>query len=164
MSLHYLLDGYNIIHQMPDPVPSKLENQRLMLVRFAERFLSTMSRNNKVIIVFDGQPAMGQPEDIHLIKVLFSCGQSADDKIKQIVHSAENPKVFVVVTDDRSIQKAVRLSGAKILAVKDFINKTQQLKSADSTSRVEKISYVDEVRINEELKQIWIKKKNKDKS
>ncbi len=56
MSIHYLLDGYNIIHQMPAALDlTKLEDQRRHLIRFVEQHRPQGSANNRVTIIFDGE-------------------------------------------------------------------------------------------------------------
>ena len=59
MSLHYLLDGYNVIHQMPDLNRPALEDQRRALVHFLETRRPQGSSRNRVTIVFDGNANVG---------------------------------------------------------------------------------------------------------
>ena len=58
MSLHYLLDGYNIIKQSPRLGPKRLEDGRAGLIAFIEMRQPQGSRNNMVTVVFDGQPGI----------------------------------------------------------------------------------------------------------
>ena len=54
MSLHYFLDGYNVVHQMAGAARLNLEEQRYQLVRLIERKAPQGSERNKVTVVFDG--------------------------------------------------------------------------------------------------------------
>src|SRR3989338_5991790 len=108
MSLHYLLDGYNIIHQIPKLANGTLEEQRQKLIAYIEQLRPQGSPSNQVTIVFDGQPQMMQSLMRSPVKVTFSQNESADDKIKKLVYEAGNKKNIVVVTNDRDIQYAVR--------------------------------------------------------
>ena len=73
MSLHYLLDGYNIIHQIPSLIAlDKLEDRRNGLVRFIERNKFRGSVNNKITVVFDGKFGHWGNESTPYVKVIFS--------------------------------------------------------------------------------------------
>ncbi len=94
---------------------------------------------------------------------MFSQGQSADDKIKEVVEAARNRKRIVVVTDDKEIKFYVRSLGATVLAVKDFIPRLlpekRNLKSKADSREGKHISHSLEHEITSELKKIWLKNK-----
>src|SRR5437762_110274 len=121
MSLHYLLDGYNIIHQMPGELPGKLEDQRLKLIRYLEIHQPQGSSRNQITIVFDGKFGVFGSAESGTIKVVFSKDETADELIKSMVDAAANHKNIVVVSDDRSVQYAVRALGAQVKAVSEFM-------------------------------------------
>ena len=96
------------------------------------------------------------------VRIIFSQGESADDKIKKIVAQAKNKKSMIVVTDDRDIQYAVRALGAKTSGVKAFLlqgnGPGQSRPGKDSSAVSEKvISKRDESKITSEMKEIWLK-------
>lgn len=169
MSLQYLLDGYNIIHQMPMDLKDNIEDQRKRLVIFIETKRPQGSLNNKVAIIFDGRVGIYGRIDSSIVKIIFSKDISADDKIKQIVSQAGNKKRIVVVTDDREIKYAIGALGAKALSVKEFLAAGVGRKkmrgifnreaSEESTRTVKRISRSTECRITEELKKVWLKDK-----
>ncbi len=165
MSLHYLIDGYNVIHQMPECDSLKLEAQRLKLVQFIENHRPQGSVKNKVTVVFDGQGGLIQAPISSMIETIFSVGETADEKIKDIVEEAKNRKNIIVVTDDRDIQIAVRKSGAAIMSVAEFLLKSQRsygkssIKGTSGRGTQKNISHTDEYNINIELSKIWLKKK-----
>ena len=92
MSIHYLLDGYNIIHQMPVLKLAKLEDQRLDLIRLIEQRSLQGSLKNCVTVVFDGNLDIFGGMESTAAKIIFSKGESADDKIRTIVTEAHNTK------------------------------------------------------------------------
>ena len=106
MSLHYILDGYNILKQIPAFNDLSLEDGRRGLMRWIENARPAGSRNNTVTVVFDGNPDFwgaalpGAPQEA--TRVIFSNG-SADDKIKHMVEEDENRRSCVVVSDDKDI-------------------------------------------------------------
>ena len=174
MSIHYLLDGYNISHQMPALKLDKLEDQRRNLVRFIEQCSPQGSSKNSVTIVFDGDRDVFGGMKSTAAKIIFSQGESADDKIRAIVARANNTKSIVVVTDDRDIQYAVGAIGAKAIGVAEFLGKGKSAKNnkhmADKKSqRIKKglsvpekyISKSDESSITSEMGKIWLKSDGK---
>ena len=180
MSIHYLLDGYNVIHQMPLALDqTKLEDQRWCLVRFIEQYRPQGSINNPVTVVFDGSVDVFGGMKSSVAKILFSQGESADDMIKEIVGQAKNTKDIVVVSDDRDIQYAVRALGARISGTRAFIDKAKVSKKMDthkvarpakkgsvkdSSSEQEKyILKSDEFKITSEFSRIWLDPKRKRK-
>ncbi len=56
MSLHYLLDGYNILKQIPAFRDLPLEDGRRGLLRWIDHSRPQGSVNNQVTVVFDGHP------------------------------------------------------------------------------------------------------------
>ncbi|MBN1870216.1 MAG: NYN domain-containing protein [Candidatus Omnitrophica bacterium] len=159
-----------------------LEERRLELIRFIERHRPQGSLNNQVTVVFDGNPEMYGGMTSPAAKVIFSQGESADDKIKEIVAHTKNVKNVIVVSDDRDIQYAVRALGAKISTAQEFLGRAKVSlkdgpigpKSSGKNKKgsgfghqeesVKHISKVEEARITSELGKIWLspgKKHNK---
>ena len=167
MSLHYLLDGYNISNQLPIKSLDKLEDQRKNLVSFIERNRPQGSVRNKVTIVFDGRAGIEYQQMSVSVEVVFSKDEIADNKIRSIVEKARNKKNIIVVTDDREIQYAVKANGAKVLSVKDFLaqgnksqaSRTSNRKRSSKNEKQKRIPRVIEFQITSEMKKIWLDKK-----
>lgn len=174
MSLHYLLDGYNIIKQIPELAPKKLEDGRRALVRAIEVHQPQGSSQNSVTIVFDGQPGIFGAVNTSIVRVIFSEGESADDKIKNLVEQSHSKKNMVVVTDDRDIKFAVRPGGVRVMAVKEFwakmVPKKLQREFSRTISKIREreeeksISKTLEHKITSEFEKIWLEKKDPNKS
>jgi len=155
---------------MPALKLDKLEDQRQDFVRFIERCSPQGSSKNSVTIVFDGDPDIFSGMKSTAATIVFSQGESADDKIRRIVAEADRPKNIVVVTDDRDIQYAVGALSAKAISVSQFLSKgqpagkrkpiaqknTKQAKKVSSESE-KYISKTDESNITSELGKIWLK-------
>jgi len=155
MSLHYILDGYNIINQVHF-ARSKLKDGRNSLIRFIEKFRPHGSRNNEVTVVFDGNRNNFSSLPHSEIKVVFSSTESADEWIMGYIERVSHPKQFVVVSDDREIKFFVRALGAKVLSVKGFMSRVKRKSS--STEREKKPLSPDKVyKITKELEEIWLK-------
>ena len=167
MSLHYILDGYNILHKLPFPESRNLEQQREILIRFLDERRLQGSANNSVTIVFDGQPCLSGRQAEHYgsgsmrgsIRIIFTDGESADEKIKKMVADERSKGHIVVVTDDRGIRLSVRASGAKVLSVQQFIDLRPSAATSRAGSKRETMGQGVRDQIDEELKKIWLKKK-----
>src|SRR5665213_1923471 len=120
MSLHYLLDGYNILKQMPPLRDLPLEDGRRGLLRWIADARPQGSVNNQVTVVFDGHPDQYGSASSGEIRVIFSDGCSADDVIKRMVEENLARKNCVVVSDDKDIFLYARSLGARVRSVAAF--------------------------------------------
>ena len=166
MSLHFVIDGYNLIKQTPGLNKSSLEGSRASLIQFIKVSRPQGSQNNRVTIVFDGATAFtGGQANASIswpsyqdsgIRIIFSQGMSADEKIKELVESADNPKNIVVVTNDRDIQSCVRRLQARIKTVQEFTNIFKALPPSNSQENRPKLSAESALRITDEMKKLWL--------
>jgi predicted RNA-binding protein with PIN domain len=157
MSLHYLLDGYNIIKQIPSLADKKLEDGRLGLIRWINMDRPHGSANNKITIVFDGNTEGFGMVDGGIASVVFSQYGSADDVIKHTIEDARDPKQYVVVTNDKDVYIYARSFGAKILSVQEFTKASKRSSSGTLKRDSKNISLRDQAQINKELSDLWLK-------
>ena len=167
MALQYILDGYNVINCMEMMTGCSLEEGRKRLLKVLAQDRPQGSPRNQVMVVFDGKDGVwGQPTS-HAAKIIFSSGETADDRIKRIVDQSHDVKNIVVVTNDGEIVCYVRKLGAKVLSVEEFMSSGKALpkKSRGKTVRSQgvashkRITRVTEGKINKEMEDIWINKK-----
>ncbi len=166
MSLHFLIDGYNLIKRNPAFASKSLEDGRQSFVGFIERDRPQGSIRNQVTVVFDGKPGMYGFPAAHEIKVLFTEYESADDLIKRSVEGSKNKKDIVVVTDDRQLMLYVRGCGASVMSGGDFFKRAKAGKTpakgkGPSADRSKVITSTFEHAVNQEFEKIWLKKKDK---
>jgi predicted RNA-binding protein with PIN domain len=139
---------------------ASIRDAREKLVRLLETGGFQGSLKNHMTVVFDGQPDIWYPKSISAVRVVFSCKETADDLIKRLVEEGKNPKILCVITDDRALQQAVRILGAKILKVSEFFGRSRSMQKCSikekSVSHEKNISAVTQCRINDELKKLWI--------
>ncbi len=150
--------------------PGNLEEQRKHLINVIGRYKPQGSLRNEVTLIFDGQAGIINFDPLPLsgIKIVYSKGESADDKIKKIVSLAANKKNIKVVTDDRDIQYAVKALGAQVVPVAQFLKKMQPVQQKNATTNKNRkhkeisknMPKNIEMQITSELKDIWV---NKDK-
>lgn len=168
MSLHFIIDGYNLIKQTPGLNKASLEGSRASLIQFIKVSRPQGSQNNRVTVVFDGSTALttGGQANASInwpsyqdsgIRIIFSQGMNADEKIKELVESADNPKNIVVVTNDRDIQLCVRRFQARIKTVQEF---TSIFKASPMNNNPENrlnLSAQAAAKITDEMKKLWVK-------
>jgi len=162
MSLHFVLDGYNLIKQDAGMAKLQLEAGRQALLRLIETQNLQGSPRNTVTIVFDGQMGGDDSRYASGIRVIFTSGESADDRIKRMVDESASPKNMVVVTDDREIRYFVRALGARLAGSREFLrrNGTSSPKKFKSASTGKNMSHVAEGKITSDMAKIWLKGKH----
>ena len=118
MSIHIIIDGYNLIRQSSSL--SLLDHQDLQLGREAlVVMLAKYKRikHHKITVVFDGTNALsfsGHRDYIDGIEIKFSrFGESADSVIKKIA-AGEKEKALVVSSDRDVATRAFSFSPAAI--------------------------------------------------
>jgi predicted RNA-binding protein with PIN domain len=161
MSLQYVIDGYNVVRHASFSVKGHASPTASLIQCIRANNLCG-SMKNRVTIVFDGYPTMHNPQlPSGDCDVVFSQDESADDRIRYIVEHAENPKIVIVVTDDRSVQFHAKAAGTSVMGVDEFIT----AKAASAAARRRKadlkpeLSTLDAARINNELRKLWLKEK-----
>lgn len=128
------------------------------LLRFILEERLTGSSKNKIKIVFDGYHPSFLPErNDNSVNVIFSGEQTADQKIKEIVESAYNPKTIVVVSDDRQIKFFAKTAGAKSLSIEEFVGiDSLAADNGKENQQKKELTYSQVQKINEELRKIWL--------
>jgi len=126
MSIHIIIDGYNLIRQS-----KKLSALDLQDIQWGREALVDMLAAYKKIkahhitVVFDGtrSPLLSQQRDRHKgIRIVFSHnGESADTVIKQMARQ-EGEKALVV-SSDLDIVRSAETRGAATISAQDFENK-----------------------------------------
>lgn len=166
MSVHYIIDGYNVLKQLPDLERRPLKEGRWGLIRYFEIYRPQGSSKNKVTLVFDGKSDVLLPPQRKLKKInmeiIFSQDETADDKIEKLVSQISNPKQVIVVTDDRELGEKVKIHGVKLLKVKEFAKekfpKPDRLSlKAKTTLTIERAE-----KITKELEEFWLKSKSRE--
>jgi predicted RNA-binding protein with PIN domain len=158
MSLQYIIDGNNVLHNPDFTRPKHSRDARLALADFIMMHKLTGSVKNKVSIVFDGYPGTAQPGDglSQNIEIIFSRKETADQTIKRILEKAANTKNILTVSDDKEIIIFTRLIGARSLGVKDFIRRKDRLNRTQTIPLKPELTYTQMHKINQELRKIWL--------
>jgi len=153
MALHYFIDGYNLLWSSERFGGGPLRSQRERLLQFLEDVRPGGSARNLVTVVFDGQEDVDSPTWKGSVQVVYSRGKDADAVIKRNVDNLANPRVAVVVTDDRDIRKWVRGTKAKVLSCAEFLK--GGVKKSGPRAGNPRVDAADARDINAEMKDIW---------
>jgi len=160
MSLCYIVDGYNVMRRLGRFEQGRLQDQRESFIVFLRAHRPVGSARNRLIIVFDGAQELFGMSSITHKDIVFSKGESADDAIKKMVAASSRRADIVVVTDDRDLSLSVRAMGARVSGVKDFLLKSDSVKKRSQESEDESLDPLERQRINQEMENIWLKKKS----
>jgi len=111
-----LIDGNNLLHQLPHSERSRARVRRLVLD-------ACRHQRRRITVVFDGPPPAAAPprEDLGAVTVLYSGSQSADDVIVGRIPAGSRASDWVVVTDDRDLQARARHRGAAIRTLAEWL-------------------------------------------
>jgi len=127
MSRRYLIDGYNLIHQVPQfrgRLDTGFEAARESLIAFVGQFSSAV--RVPCVLVFDGMgtTAQHQPREAHmpfLELVYASQKHSADTVIERMVYKSERRRECIVVSGDRGIRDLCFAMGSLVMAPVNFL-------------------------------------------
>jgi len=153
--MKFIIDGYNVIHQIEQLTGKRLRAQREGLIRLLETARAKSKRLKDLSVVFDGQSDVLAPRIHSAIKVIFTKGKSADKKIKEIVEASNFARDIGVVSDDRQISSFISSVGAKKISVEEFLKK---IYLSCKKEPVFKLDQSEAKKINRELENLWLNK------
>ncbi len=139
-----LIDGHNLIGRMPDLSLDDPDDEAALVER-VRRYCWRHRR--RATVVFDaGLPGGPAP---HLsappVEVIFaSPGHSADAVIRERIARLSDPGGWIVVSSDRSVQRAARARGARVVPAEAFAAELTSMPSP-SDEEMEKPQRVEDV-------------------
>jgi predicted RNA-binding protein with PIN domain len=127
MSLHLIIDGYNLIRQSPwlSPLDARdLEAGREALLHILSAYRQRRPQH-KITVIFDGWQggAFQESRDMHRgVEIIYSRrGERADEVIKRLL--TRKGRQVVMVSSDRELQVAAEKVGATWVAAAQFENR-----------------------------------------
>ena len=152
-----IVDGYNIIHAIPE-IENEL-NRDLMSARNAlaatlRKYQLHEKSIREIYVVYDGVGEAGQDiEDLGLIKNVYtSKDSSADSEIVNILKNMKKLSKTAVLSRDNFVINHARAMGADILSINSF---SKKIAREDMAPRAAELSEDEKESINKELKKIW---------
>ncbi len=118
----YLIDGHNLIGQMPGLSLADPDDERKLVV-LLRTFL--MRTRKKGTVFFDnGQPGGSGSWSNSVLEVVFvRPSRSADDLIRQRLGTAKNPGGLIVVSSDQAVAQAAQAAHARVQGSAEFARK-----------------------------------------
>ncbi len=171
MSRQFLVDGYNVMYRLPGRGPAAgrtLEDGRAALIGFIRECRPQGRGADILTVVFDGREDVAGLHAEPGTRVVFTRATSADDKIRDMVEDAPDPRRVICVTDDRELALACAHRGAEVWTVARFLGsgRDQDIpgvcrKNARAADGDEKnISSAEAGRIARELTGLWLNRKS----
>jgi predicted RNA-binding protein with PIN domain len=125
--MHYLIDGYNLLHAMGALQgrvgPQGLEKARLRLLGLLRA--SYEEQASAITVVFDAAgapPGSKEEQDFQGIHVRFAVHQKeADELIEDLIRHDSAPRQLTVISDDHRIKDAGRQRHCQVLGCLDFL-------------------------------------------
>lgn len=152
MSLHFLIDGYNVLYAMPEMPSGTWEQKRLALLEFIHQ--QRPQGKNRLTVVFDSRQGMGDQLQHGGSMVVFTAGETADERLSNMVRDAENPREIVVVSNDKGVRSLVQGTGARWLSATDFLRAARGAMSGPRRQAPREPA--DSDAITDELKSKWL--------
>jgi len=131
-----LLDGYNVIHKIPqlrDHLTQSLEDARKALANFMMTWARTHNHKGSIIIVFDGRDGIiNSNQSLCGIKCIYTkTKQDADDKIISIVRNSQNKKDITVISDDNYVTNNCKAHGAIVMSAQYLLQEHKAAPNGD---------------------------------
>ena len=150
MSLHYLIDGYNLIYALRNIPAGSLEAKRESLLRLLAG--SKPHGKNRITVVFDSREGGGSRSTLAGLEVIYTAGETADDWLAKRVRAVSNAREVVVVSNDKGIRDMIRGTGARWMKTEDFWRQTKTRPAGPSDTR----PAIDTDAITDEFKKKWL--------
>lgn len=138
-----LIDGHNLIGQLPDIDLSDPDKEAKLIMRL--RSYCARARKSGTVIFDRGLPGGRSQWSNRDLKVFFASGNTdADHMIIRRIERARDPKGLIVVSSDGRIRQAAQRHGAQIRSVQTFAKALRQGPVMDAQARERGLS-ADEV-------------------
>jgi predicted RNA-binding protein with PIN domain len=118
--LHYLVDGYNLLYALPQMPAGSWQDKRLERLKWLLK--AKPYGKNQATVIFDNRQGWGNEERYFDLSIIYTSGETADDWIIRKVRETNNPRVLVVVSNDKGIERMIRGTGARWTSAQYFVN------------------------------------------
>lgn len=140
---HYIIDGNNLIGKIPeikslqniDP-----QNSREKLAFILDRYFSKSKQ--KVSLHFDGFAK--DPIKTSKVNITYSDNKTADEKIREQIERAKNPKLITVVTSDLTLSEFAKVCSCSVIKSEKFAAKLSSAEKGLSEEDIIKDMSTDE--------------------
>ncbi len=122
----FIIDGYNVIHRvarLERHLQTSLERAREALLAYCRRWMQTRGDVWLFYVVFDGDSAVmsSQSSSGSGIRVVYTqTGETADDRILEIVREFGTGCTYTVVSDDRYVFGNAKRMSSDVMSADAF--------------------------------------------
>lgn len=135
--MSYLIDGHNLIGQMPDMKLSDANDEEKLIARL----MAFLGRTGKTATVVFDPPRHGVQERLSLreargkLSVVWTpVGRIADDVLRDLIMLVKDKQGTTVITSDSAVAGYARVSGIRSMSSQNFI-KQMNAPSASAESK-----------------------------
>jgi len=126
MSLHLIIDGYNLIRQSPELLAQEAQDLRWGREALLEKLAAYRRlKKHAITVVFDGWETgecLGDRDRFKGMLIIYSRrGEKADEVIKRIADRERER--CLIISSDRQIMDHVERVGASAMSAEEFINR-----------------------------------------
>jgi predicted RNA-binding protein with PIN domain len=135
-----LIDGHNLIGQMPDMRLDDPEDEARLVARLRTYSART---GRRITVVFDQGLPGGRSQELSgagVEAVFAPTGRAADGILRERIRRARDPRALVVVTSDRTVIAAAQARGARVLRAEEFAARLSALSQAVEAEPDERLS------------------------
>jgi hypothetical protein len=118
--MHVLIDGHNLIGQIPDISLADPDDEAKLVLLLRRYALS--KRGRQVIVVFD-RGVYGHPQSLNGYNVTCHFARSPQDADAQLIRriqAIQRPADWQVVTSDREVARVARERGVRVISAHEF--------------------------------------------
>lgn len=140
----YIIDGNNLIGKIKNLQKiqdTDRQGAREKLALIIERYF--LGKKMKVSLHFDG--FVNTPIKISGANIIYSDNRSADEKIKEEITAAKNPRIITVITSDNNLKEFARVCGASVISSEEFAVEIKKRNEVDEEeSRIKSMNDIEE--------------------
>ena len=143
--MHWLIDGHNLIGQMPNLQLDDPHDEDKLLQYLRQYRART---GHPITVVFDAGYSYrsAQTKKQGGITIQFApSGRTADQILMRRMRRIKNPQAYMVVTSDRAVQQAAAQHGIRTLSSGEFAQQLLSSPQPDTDSQVDVHLSPDEV-------------------
>ncbi|NNM42716.1 MAG: hypothetical protein HKM07_00030 [Chlamydiae bacterium] len=121
--MHYLIDGYNLLFQLPELKGASLQVKREKIIEIFQEYLISIPL--QITIVFDGNKQSSAEvikRHINQLEIVYTAKkQTADSYIIEELETSFHPQNFVVVTSDSGLARQSQGLQASTQTIEEFL-------------------------------------------
>jgi uncharacterized protein len=144
MSVHLIIDGYNIIRKSPELLSKESQDLRWGREALLEKLAAYRRvKKHPITVVFDGAFAgeyLGNRDRCQGMLIIYSRhGEKADDVIKRLAD--QDREHCLIISSDREIMVHAERAGAAVMPAEEFIRRLQTASFNDDFAEEEEQAY-----------------------